>query len=229
MKPRLLDLFCKAGGAAKGYQRAGFYVVGVDIEPQPHYCGDEFYQADALEYVAERGRAFDAIHASPPCQGYSRMRHLPWLKDRTWPLLIEPVRELLQKTGAVWVIENVADSPLNGALLCGAALGLPLARHRRFESNILLLFPPCPGHPVLFQGRANMRKYGQGAGVTGLMDKQDPKQALGIDWMTGSEMRQAIPPAYTEFIGKQLMAAVMERNRYECSEAISADLLMGEL
>ncbi len=224
---RLLDLFCKAGGASMGYHRAGFEVVGVDIEPQPHYPF-EFNQADALEYVAEHGAEFDAIHASPPCQGYSRMRHLPWLKDRTWPLLIEPVRELLKKTGAVWVIENVADSPLNGALLCGAALGLPLARHRRFESNILLLFPPCPGHPVLFHGRSEMARRGDNGGVMGLQPGQDAATVLGIDWMTRDEMRQAIPPAYTEFIGRQLMAAVTGRNRYDCSEAISADLLMGE-
>ncbi len=180
-------------------------IVGVDITPQPHYPF-EFVQADALEYVAGHGAEFDFIHASPPCQGYSRMRHLPWLKGREYTLLISPVRELLKATGRPWVIENVADSPLNGALLCGAALGLPLVRHRRFESNVLLLFPPCPGHPVLFRGRANMRKYGQGAGVTGLMDGQDPKEAMGIDWMTGRELRQAIPPAYTEFIERQLAA-----------------------
>ena len=203
---RLLDLFCGAGGAAMGYHRAGFEVVGVDIKPQPRYPF-EFHQADALEYCSAHGREFDAVHASPPCQGYSRLRHLPWLCGREYPLLIPVTRLALQATGKMYVIENVADSPLDGALLCGAALGLSISRHRRFESNVLLLFPPCPGHSVLFHGGENMKKYGQGAGVTGLADGQDPREALGIDWMTGRELRQAIPPAYTEYIGRQLIEA----------------------
>jgi len=190
-----------------GYHRAGFEVVGVDIKPQPRYPF-EFHQADALEYCAAHGAEFDVIHASPPCQGYSRLRHLPWLAGREYPLLIPVVRLALQATGRTYVIENVSDAPLNGAELCGAALGLPIIRHRRFESNILLLFPSCPGHPVLHHGRANMRKYGQGSGVTGLADGQDPRSALGIDWMTGRELRQAIPPAYTEYIGRQLLEAL---------------------
>ena len=193
-----------------GYHRAGFDVVGVDIKPQPRYPF-EFHQADALEYCAAHGREFDAIHASPPCQGYSRMRHLPWLRDREYPLLIPVTRLALQATGKLWVIENVSDSPLIGGELCGAALGLPLIRHRRFESSILLLFPPCPGHPTLFSGSANMRKYGQGHGVTGIANNQDPREALGIDWMTGRELRQAIPPAYTEYIGRFLMEAICHK------------------
>jgi 23S rRNA G2069 N7-methylase RlmK/C1962 C5-methylase RlmI len=96
--PRLLDLFCKAGGAGMGYHRAGFDVVGVDHEPQPRYPF-AFVQADALEYLAAHGHEYDAIHASPPCQGYSRLRHLPWLKGREWPLLIEPCRALLVQAG----------------------------------------------------------------------------------------------------------------------------------
>ena len=202
---KLLDLFCGAGGAAMGYHRAGFEVVGVDIKPQPRYPF-EFHQADALEYLADHWQEFDAIHASPPCQGYSRLRHLPWLKGREYPLLIPVVREALQATGRPFAIENVSDAPLNGAELCGAALGLSIVRHRRFESNIGMLFPPCPGHPVLFHGSANMRKYGQGSGVTGLADGQNPRDALGIDWMISRELRQAIPPAYTEFIGGWLVA-----------------------
>jgi DNA (cytosine-5)-methyltransferase 1 len=198
---KLLDLFCGAGGAAMGYHRAGFEVVGVDIKPQPHYPF-EFHQADALEYCAAHGAEFDVIHASPPCQGYSRLRHLPWLAGREYPLLIPVTRFALQATGKVYVIENVSDAPLNGAELCGAALGLSIVRHRRFESNMMLLFPPCPGHPVLFHGRANMAKYGQGAGVTGLAAGQNPAEAMGIDWMTGRELRQAIPPAYTKYIGQ---------------------------
>lgn len=200
---KLLDLFCGAGGAAMGYHLAGFTEIkGVDHMPMPHYPFD-FIQADALDYLVEHGQEYDVIHASPPCQGYSRMRHLPWLKDRKYDLLIEPIRELLINTGKIWVIENVSDSPLNGAELCGMALGLPLIRHRRFESSQLLLFPPCPGHPVLVKGRKNMRIYGQKAGVMGTLD--DPRKVFGIDWMTNRELRQAIPPAYTEYIGKQLL------------------------
>lgn len=207
MKPRLLDLFCGAGGAGMGYHRAGFDVVGVDIAPQPHYPF-EFHQADALEYCAAHGREYDAIHASPPCQGYSRMRHLPWLKGREYPLLIPVTRLALQATGKLWVIENVSDSPLIGGELCGAALGLPIIRHRRFESSVLLLFPACPGHPVLYAGPANMSKRGASHGVMGLQQGQDAAVALGIDWMTNREMRQTIPPAYTEYIGDQLMRAL---------------------
>src|SRR3990167_10972018 len=101
-KPRLLDLFCKAGGATKGYQQAGFYVVGVDIEPQPHYCGDEFYQADALTYPLE---GFDAYHASPPCQRYSVMTNGRW-QDRlpNHPDLIQPVSERLSATNKPYII-----------------------------------------------------------------------------------------------------------------------------
>ena len=201
--PRLLDLFCGAGGAGMGYYRAGFGVVGVDIKPQPHYPF-EFHQADALEYCAEHGHEFDVIHASPPCQGYSRMRHLLWLKDRTYPLLIEPIRELLIASHKLYVIENVADAPLDSYQLCGLALGLNLIRHRRFESNVFMLFPKCPGHPTIFHGDRNMSKWGAKSGVMGVIGN-DAKQSLGIDWMTQKEMRQAIPPAYTEFIGKHLM------------------------
>jgi DNA (cytosine-5)-methyltransferase 1 len=207
MSPRLLDLYCGAGGCSVGFHRAGFDVVGVDIAPQKNFPF-EFHQADASEYLAAHGHEFDVIHASPPCQGYSRMRHLPWLAGRVYPLLIPVTRLALQASGKVWVIENVADAPLAGAELCGAALGLPIIRHRRFESNILLLFPSCPGHLVLFRGSATMGQRGKGAGIMGIMGGQDPRAALGIDWMTNAEMRQAIPPAYTEYIGGQLLAAL---------------------
>jgi DNA (cytosine-5)-methyltransferase 1 len=204
---KLLDLFCGAGGAAMGYHRAGFEVVGVDIKPQPHYPF-EFHLADALEFCAEHGAECDVIHASPPCQGYSRMRHLVWLKDKEYPLLIPATRTALQATGKIWVIENVSDSPLQGAQLCGAALGFPIIRHRRFESNIMLLFPPCPGHPILIHGYATMSIRGKRGGIMGIAPGQDEHEAMGIDWMTKIEMRQAVPPAYTQFIGRQLIAAL---------------------
>ena len=135
-----------------GYHRAGFDVVGVDIEPQPHYPF-EFLQADALEYLSNPLRyGYDAIHASPPCQGYSRMRHLPWLKHKVYPLLIEPVRTLLEAKGLPYIIENVEDSPLerasslfgtHGVLLCGTMFGLPIYRHRPFECSF-----PYPSRPT---------------------------------------------------------------------------------
>lgn len=220
-RPRLLDLFCGAGGCARGYQMAGFHVTGVDIAPQPRYAGDVFHQADALEYVAEHGHEFDVIHASPPCQGYSRMRHLPWLKDREYPLLIDATREALEATGAVWVIENVEDAPLrSGMTLCGLSFGLRMYRHRRFESNVLLLAPPHQKHTVVIEsGRMLGSRYSRAsAGVTGMLP--DPcghtagastkaaAIAMGVEWMSRGEMTQAIPPAYTCYIGTQLRAAL---------------------
>lgn len=138
-KKRLLDLFCGAGGCTKGYQRAGFYVVGVDNRPQPHYCGDEFYQADALEYCREHGREFDAIHASPPCQAYTEMRHLGKNAGKDAPQLIDPVRDLLVSLNLPFVIENVVGAPLKTIIqLCGSSFGLGVQRHRRFEASVLL-------------------------------------------------------------------------------------------
>src|SRR3972149_1145020 len=126
--PILLDLFAGAGGAAMGYHRAGFRVVGVDWKPQPHYPF-EFILAAAMPFPRQGG---DAIHASPPCQGYSIMRNLPWLRDKDYPLLIEPTRILLDKTEKPWVNENVMGAKLDGGWLCGQMFGLPVFRHRYF-------------------------------------------------------------------------------------------------
>ena len=230
-RPRLLDLFSGAGGCAAGYHRAGFDVVGVDIKPQPRYLASgasAFVQADALEYLAEHGRDFDAIHASPPCQGYSRLRHLPWLKGRSWPLLIEPCRELLNASGRPWVMENVEDAPLGGIVLCGQMFNLPVYRHRRFETSVLIFQPDhTPHRHVIGSGRMlnDRRKAGRGtlnAGsqkgawgqspivtVAGGQFRKDlGEKALGIDWMSKAELAQAIPPAYTEWIGRQLLLAL---------------------
>ena len=195
---RLLDLFCGAGGASVGYTRAGFEVVGVDIHPMPNYPF-EFHQADALDYLREHGHEFDVVHASPPCQGYSRTRHLPWVKaaGKIHPMLIDPIRELLLQLTIPWVIENVADAPLDGIALTGGMFGLPYRRERLFESNILLLSP----------SRIKMQ-----TGIPGSMfgDRlRVQQQRMGCDWMTRTEASQAIPPAYTEYLGAQLMRYVV--------------------
>lgn len=217
-KPVLLDLFCGAGGAARGYQEAGFYVVGVDIKPQPRYAGDEFFQADAMTFPLE---GYDAIHASPPCPGYSRLRFLPWLKGRTWPLLIEPVRERLLNSGKPYIIENVMDAPLKGAWLCGRMFDLPVSRHRRFETNWLMIPPFHRQHGIVIgAGRmlndrrkgslnaGNKGAWGNQSVVTvagGQFRKADGERALGIDWMRKYELKDAIPPVMTRYIGAQLM------------------------
>ena len=309
---RLLDLYCGAGGAAVGYHRAGFdEIVGVDIAPQPHYPF-EFVQADALEFLADHGHEFDAIHASPPCQGYSIMHNLPWLRGRDYPLLILPTIEMLEALGKPYVVENVMGARhgakglkkrgleahgLKAGWLCGTMFGLPFYRHRLFATNWMWL---APGHPK-HQGRvtkgdspwrkgsnvsqqivsiptksgnfdpywrekhpnpvnSDWRKYhegalnirpgyekvpfsyptivgerlrangrpkdskiglsngmpetqlanwqngaqGNGVGIGHAKGWRLAAEAMGIDWMKREELTQAIPPAYTEFIGRQL-------------------------
>ena len=222
-----LDLFCGAGGAAVGYHRAfeaagiPHRIVGVDNRKQPRYPF-EFVQADAMTFPLE---GFDAIHASPPCQGYSRLRHLPWLKGRIYPMLIAPTRDRLQTVGMPWVIENVEDSRLLDLKLCGRMFGLPTYRHRVFASSVFMLEPPHEKHRIVIGHgrRVNDRAKGTlNAGSNngargnqsiftvagGQFKKADAERALGIDWMTRDELTQAIPPAYTEYIGRQMIAAL---------------------
>ena len=200
--PVLLDLFCGAGGAGMGYHQAGFDVIGVDINPQPHYPF-KFHQADAMTYPLD---GFDAIHASPPCQGYSRMRHLPWLADRKYRLLIDPVRTLLEASGLPWVIENVEDAPMPySTVLCGQTLGLPLYRHRRFGSSILIMAPPHQRHDRTISPGRHIGARGRDS----TWERNTPMpEAMGCPWMTQKEVAQAIPPAYTEWIGTQLLQYV---------------------
>jgi DNA (cytosine-5)-methyltransferase 1 len=214
-KPILLDAYCGAGGSARGYQLAGFYVVGVDVAPQPRYAGDELHRGDAIEFIRRHGREFDAIHASPPCQAYSRMRHLPWLRDREYPLLIEPTIATLRAIGRPWVLENVEDAPLPSAIiLCGTMFGLPTYRHRKFESSVRLLAPPHHKHTVVIGSGRNFndRRKGNAAGFVTVAGNNTGKavaaRALGIDWMSRAELGQAIPPDYCEFVGRQLLRAL---------------------
>ena len=215
MKPRLLDLFCGAGGCSEGYRRAGFHVTGVDIKDQPRYRErfGSFIQADALQYVAEHGREYDAIHASPPCQRYTVLGSVEDLS--AYPDLVAPTRAALElstldTTGRLYVIENVVGAPLRvDLMLCAAAFGLRSYRHRIFESNAPLAPMPHPRHVVSVNPRGvNRRAHWNRGGfitVTGDVGSYVGPEAMGIDWMTGNELSQAIPPAYTEYIGQQLL------------------------
>lgn len=207
---RLLDLFCSAGGAAMGYFRAGFTeIVGIDIKPQPRYPFT-FIQGDALAPPV-RLSYFDAIHASPPCQKYSwsakRWKNIERLD------LIEPTRTILRESGKPFIIENVREAPLvDPILLCGEMFGLKVLRHRLFECN-----PAVPrlvhyrhwggvktGHYVTVAGHGGDNIKGNGS-------RKHKQSAMGIDWMTDEELNEAIPPAYTEWIGRQLIEAISLR------------------
>jgi len=209
MSLRLLDLFCGAGGTAVGYHRAGFTeIVGVDNRPQPRFPF-QFVQADALEYVAEHGREFDAIHASPPCQRYSRMTTCRTGLQNTHPDLVAATRRALRASGKEWVIENVVGAPLATAvMLCGTMFGLSTYRHRLFESSVCLLVPPDPHHEIP-ASKAGHWIPGTMISVAGnCAPIALARAAMEVDWTTRAELAEAIPPAYTEFIGKQLREAV---------------------
>lgn len=204
-----LDLFCKAGGAAMGYYRAGYQVLGVDIDPQPHYPFP-FVQDDALEFVTRYGQGFDLIHASPPCQAFSITANLARSQGKRASTvdLLTPLRPLLKATGKPYVIENVKGAPLlDPVVLCGSSFGLRVRRHRLFESNLSLVpHGPCrhkeQGKPVgIYYSIGDSIPQG-GTTAKSLEDGQD---AMGIDWMTWAELKEAVPPAYTQWIGRQAM------------------------
>jgi DNA (cytosine-5)-methyltransferase 1 len=216
MNPKLLDLFSCAGGAGYGYSLAGFEVTGVDIDPQPRYPF-KFVQSDAVEYLREHGHEYDAIHASPPCQAFSAMKHMPDAKEH--PELIEPIRELLETFDVPWVIENVVGAPLNDAMvLCGTmfnlgAAGFQLQRHRQFETNFDIEAPRGCDHSKptigIYGGHVRCRstKYWRntGADFPGYDKKALAVEAMGgTHWMTMNQMSEAIPPAYTNYIGRTM-------------------------
>jgi DNA (cytosine-5)-methyltransferase 1 len=193
-----------------GYANAGFDVVGVDIKKQKRYPF-EFIQADALEVMADKNflRSFDVIAASPPCQTHSRTKHLRDAQGKTTSKidLIPQTRAALQDSGLPYVIENVPGAPLvNPIVLCGSSFGLKVRRHRLFESSVPLLGLPCDhkkqGRPVGVYG--SMRDEIPSGGKTADTIEQ-ARKAMGIDWMIWSELVEAIPPAYTEHIGRTMI------------------------
>jgi DNA (cytosine-5)-methyltransferase 1 len=218
-RPKLLDLFCGAGGCAVGYHRAGFDVVGVDNRPQPRYPFP-FVQADALQPPFNL-REFDAIHASPPCQAHVKgLAAVNQVRGRELRHedLIPAIRRILVAIGRPYVIENVEGSTLRTPVrICGTAFGLPIRRHRRFESNVLLFGKDCE-HWRFKEAKyyTSYRPHKKGGmstvvqvyGRPGRGAMKDWPAAMGIDWMSNHELSQAIPPAYTEYIGKQLLQVI---------------------
>lgn len=215
-RPRLLDACCRKGGAAMGYIRAGFDVVGVDIEDHANGYPGEFHQGDAIEFIREHGHGFDAIHVSPPCQSQTALTK-GTNKGREYVNLIPQTRDVLTGFNVPTVIENVQGSELRRDLvLCGLTFNLRVFRHRYFElENVAVPQPEHPfhrGHRVAgwrhgryYEGDM-VAVYGDGGGKGSLADWQ---QAMGIDWMTDKkDLAEAIPPAYTEYIGKYLMDAL---------------------
>lgn len=212
MRPRLLDAFCCAGCAAIGYDRAGFEVVGVDIDPQPNYPF-EFHQGDARDFIAEHGHEFDAIHASPPCQGYTA---LAAVHGNEHPMLIPEVRRLLIAVRRPWVIENVAGAPIRKDVrLCGEMFGLGVIRHRFFEcGGWAPIQPPHKPHRGRVRGWRHgeyfdgpyLAVHGDGGGKGSVVEWQAAMGVFHTD--VRREIAEGIPPAYTEYIGRQLLAAV---------------------
>lgn len=218
-KPRLLDLFCCAGGAGIGYSRAGFEVVGVDIKPQPNYPLP-FVQTDALRLDPKFIALFDAVHASPPCQSYSDLAKRNGNAD-AWPRLIDPIRAILIASGLPYVIENVDGAPLiDPVVLCGTMFsGLRVLRHRLFEANFPIVAPRHGKHPKVHTFDKRKSHFGKtndmldfvqvtGGGNCSIVAARD---AMRIEWMNKNELNEAIPPAYTQLVGRHLLTHLSAR------------------
>ena len=219
-KPKALDLFCCAGGVSVGLWQAGFEVFGIDIKPQQNYPF-AFAQADAMSFPLQ---GFDFVWASPPCQGYTELRHAPGTRGA--PKLIAAVRERLTAADVPWCIENVEDAAwaMRGPItLCGSmfdlgAQGCRLQRHRLFECSFPVEQPECShdNRPVIGVYGGHARKRAKSAGGRGTQDvwrgghKTAAAEAMGIDWMTLNELSEAIPPAFAKFIGKAAIAHIKQ-------------------
>lgn len=219
-RPLMLDLFCGAGGASVGYHRAGFDVVGVDIAPQPRYPFD-FWQADAMGVLQSElywTSSIAAIHASPPCQAFTTMSNR-W-RDKggvadSHPDLIAEVRILLLAHGLPYVIENVVGARREMHLpvtLHGGMFGLGVYRPRLFETSVQIAAPPYadqPKNPLGIYGQKHdgRRLWTRKDGTEQRAPKnlEDARKAMGIDWMEWRELAESIPPAYTTWIGSQII------------------------
>lgn len=208
---RALDLFCGAGGATRGLQMAGFHVTGVDINPQPRYCGDRFIQADAVEVDLD---GWDFIWSGPPCQRYTPGA-AKWGTSLQHPHLIPRTRDNILRSWTPYVIENVAGAArhLNDPImLCGTMFDLGVFRHRLFECG--LWDKPAQIVHEPHKGRIGDGKYQTVTGHAGGSSKRDGwkaggvaewRMAMGIDWMTGDELAEAIPPAYSKYVAEQFL------------------------
>jgi DNA (cytosine-5)-methyltransferase 1 len=214
VKPLLLDLFCGAGGAAMGYHEAGFDILGVDSRPQKNYPF-AFIQGDALKWLkhARISGHFHAIHASPPCQDHSPLRAVAGTHGTGW--LLDATLELLRQQPTPWVVENVMGASMGAdVVLCGGMFGLRTYRHRKFSIDprlpILLSEPYHPPHVIKTSTKKRRKDFNAGMhiSITGDVGSWLGPACMGIDWMTGNELSQAIPPAYTKFIGEQLIQAL---------------------
>lgn len=205
--PKCLDLFCGAGGAARGLQEAGYYVTGIDIRPQPRYAGDRFIQGDAM---ALDWTGYDLIWASPPCEMYSELTPVEY--RATHPDLLPDVLSRLRQQPTPYIVENVAGARRHfhsPVVLCGSMFGLPIQRHRWFEignADVFFLLPPCNHSepPVLVSGRGMRKIDGMRWGGSTMPEM---KKAMGIDWMIRDELRDAIPPAYSRFLAGHILTA----------------------
>lgn len=216
--PRALDLFCGAGGASMGLHNAGFEVEGVDIEPQTEYPF-KFHHADALQFPLE---GFDLIWASPPCQAHSTLKHRT---GKEYACFIAGIRDRLRRRGGLFIIENVMGAPLEyPTQLCGSSFGLNVRRHRIFETSVLCFKLPCNHvahpEPIDVSGtgarRLGSRSDGKGGNSRKPRNLQEAREAMGIDWMSRRKLSQAIPPAYSEFLGKQVLS-IIQRAREEAA------------
>jgi len=215
---KLLDLFCGAGGASFGYARHFKTVVGVDLRPQPNYPL-AFIRHDAMALPLDFLRLFDAIHASPPCQAFTAYRRKGMGVGEGYPDLIEPTRLMLRESGVPYVIENVAGAPLiEPVRYCGSSFGLDVRRHRYFESSVRLEAPPCwheRQKPGRFPGATNRKPNSRATVEIGVwrIPVAIQREAMGIDWMNLEELSEAVPPAYTQHIGAQLLCSILDSRR----------------
>lgn len=219
-KPIALDLYCCQGGATRGLQDAGFYVIGVDKSPQPRYCGDEFIQADVIEFLTEfidlEAHQLVAtpklVHASPPCQGGTNAQKI---QKREHPRLIAPTRALLRELGVPYVIENVVPGPelahldplIDPVLLCGTMFGMRTYRHRLFESSFPLTAPPHPEH--LRQQVKMGRPIGPDdfyQAIGNFSGVEIARQDMKVPWMSRDGIRECIPPVYAQYVAEQFLA-----------------------